>query len=207
MVLKIKHLLLLLLSAHLVLCDNNEPIPGNECPRFSVNEFYISLFQPLFQERMVFVQDLLKASTDGVEEMLVKMEEKKGNDGAITKLGKQLERKVQQINELSLAALNGLREMGMLAIHKVKFAIEHMWRSELEHARSLEDYRKLFINVLEMLNATERDLIQAFAEMVVFTQPIIDPAVQVLIKLIESKPAEEQGAVKVKLKQLICDSS
>ena len=84
------HYLLLLAAIIAVKADPDDPIPSNECPRFSVNEFYSSLFQPLFETRMEFVHDLLKASTDGVEEMLVKMEEKKGNDGAISKLGKKL---------------------------------------------------------------------------------------------------------------------
>ena len=55
--------------------------------RFSVHEFYSSLFKPLLEERLDFVQNLLKIGSDGVEELLKKVEEKKGNDGTISKTG------------------------------------------------------------------------------------------------------------------------
>ena len=55
--------------------------------RFSVQEFYSSLFKPMLEERLDFVEKLLKIGSDGVEELLKKVEEKKGNDGTISKTG------------------------------------------------------------------------------------------------------------------------
>ena len=41
----------------------------------------------MLEERLDFVQNLLKIGSDGVEELLKKVEEKKGNDGTISKTG------------------------------------------------------------------------------------------------------------------------
>ena len=57
------------------------------CPRFSVQEFYLSLFKPMLDKRLNFIENLLNIGCEGVEELLKKVEEKKGNDGSISKAG------------------------------------------------------------------------------------------------------------------------
>ena len=85
--LPLQSLLLLYLSCHAYSEEDDEPIPSTMCPRFSVHEFYSSLFQPLFNQRLDFLETFLKTATDAVEVMLKTVEEKKGNDGAIAKHG------------------------------------------------------------------------------------------------------------------------
>lgn len=70
-----------------VFCANEDAIPSTMCPRFSVHEFYESLFKPLLMKRLDFVENVLKLTSDGVEEMLVKYAEKKGDDSDMTKTG------------------------------------------------------------------------------------------------------------------------
>ena len=65
----------------------NEHVAGNQCPRFHVQEFYASLFRPLFDRQIPFIQTMLQVSTDGAEEMLIKIEEKKGTNGEKTRAG------------------------------------------------------------------------------------------------------------------------
>ena len=65
--------------------QNDDAIPSTMCPRYSVNEFYMSLFKPLLKNRIDFIENLLRIASDGIEDMLVKVDEKKGSDSGITK--------------------------------------------------------------------------------------------------------------------------
>ena len=67
--------------------EEDELIPSTMCPRFSVQEFYLSLFKPMLDQRLDFIENLLQIGCEGVAEMLKKVEEKKGKDGSISKAG------------------------------------------------------------------------------------------------------------------------
>lgn len=71
----------------LAFCANEDAIPSTMCPRFSVHEFYESLFKPLLMKRLNFLENTLRLASDGVEEMLVKYAEKQGKDTKMTKNG------------------------------------------------------------------------------------------------------------------------
>ena len=101
---------ILLIINHINFTNGHEDeIPSTMCPRYSVNEFYLSIFKPLFHTRMNFVENLLKVSSDAIEEMLVKVEQKKGNDGSVSK-----------------QALNSIRFDGMKVINKARFEYEQV---------------------------------------------------------------------------------
>ena len=62
-------------------------VAGDQCPRYHVQEFYAAVFQPLFQHQIQFTIDMLEVTTEAAEEMLKKVEEKKGTDGKLTEAG------------------------------------------------------------------------------------------------------------------------
>ena len=62
-------------------------VAGDQCPRYHVQEFYASVFQPLFQHQIQFATDMLEVTTAATEEVLKKVEEKKGTDGKLTEAG------------------------------------------------------------------------------------------------------------------------
>ena len=72
-----------------VVFGNNNHVSADQCPRFHVEEFKAALFQPLLDQKIEFVRKLLQISTDAAEEMLVRIEQRKGNDGDLTKKGKK----------------------------------------------------------------------------------------------------------------------
>ena len=86
------HIATILISLVLFLNKNvqgeeDELITSTMCPRFSVQEFYLSLFKPMLDQRLDFIENLLQIGCEGVAEMLKKVEEKKGKDGSISKAG------------------------------------------------------------------------------------------------------------------------
>ena len=80
-------LLSLLISKHFASGNTNTHVSADQCPRFHVEEFKAALFQPLLDQKIEFVRKLLQISTDAAEEMLVRIEQRKGNDGDLTKKG------------------------------------------------------------------------------------------------------------------------
>lgn len=58
--------------------ESNENLPSTMCPRFHVDEFVWSVFQPTLKKNLDFVLNLAKVSIDGVEELLITLEQKKG---------------------------------------------------------------------------------------------------------------------------------
>ena len=91
-IMKKLHIATILISLVLFLNKNvqgeeEELIPSTMCPRFSVQEFYLSLFKPMLDQRLDFIENLLQIGCEGVAEMLKKVEEKKGKDGSISKAG------------------------------------------------------------------------------------------------------------------------
>ena len=62
-------------------------VAGDQCPRYHVQEFYAAVFQPLFQHQIQFTIDMLEVTTAATEEVLKKVEEKKGTDGKLTEAG------------------------------------------------------------------------------------------------------------------------
>ena len=65
----------------LPIIEGNENLPSTMCPRFHVEEFVWSVFQPMLKKNLNSVLDLAKISTEAVEELLVNLEEKKGPEG------------------------------------------------------------------------------------------------------------------------------
>ena len=80
-------ILSLLVSKHFASGNTNTHVSADQCPRFHVEEFKAALFQPLLDQKIEFVRKLLQISTDAAEEMLVRIEQRKGNDGDLTKKG------------------------------------------------------------------------------------------------------------------------
>ena len=81
-------LILSLISNYFVFVSgNNNHVSADQCPRFHVEEFKAALFQPLLDQKIAFVRKLLQISTDAAEEMLVRIEQRKGNDGDLTNKG------------------------------------------------------------------------------------------------------------------------
>ena len=58
--------------------ESNENLDSTMCPRFHVDEFVWSVFQPTLRKNLDFVLNLAKVSIDGVEELLITLEQKKG---------------------------------------------------------------------------------------------------------------------------------
>ena len=80
-------LILSIISNNFVSGNTNNHVSADQCPRFHVEEFKAALFQPLLDQKIEFVRKLLQISTDAAEEMLVRIEQRKGNDGDLTKKG------------------------------------------------------------------------------------------------------------------------
>ena len=80
-------ILSLFISKHFASGNTNTHVSADQCPRFHVEEFKAALFQPLLDQKIEFVRKLLQISTDAAEEMLVRIEQRKGNDGDLTKKG------------------------------------------------------------------------------------------------------------------------
>ena len=78
-----------------LLAEGNENLPSTMCPRFHIQEFVWSVFQPTLKKNLNSVLELAKISTEAVEELLVKLEEKKGPEGNIDKV------KLGEPNQLS----------------------------------------------------------------------------------------------------------
>ena len=51
--------------------ESNENLDSTMCPRFHVDEFVWSVFQPTLRKNLDFVLNLAKVSIDGVEELLI----------------------------------------------------------------------------------------------------------------------------------------
>jgi hypothetical protein len=78
--------ILTLVSSISAQVDNDDDlVSSDQCPRYSVHEFYLSLFLPVLEQRLTFVEKLVRYGSDAIEELLVKMEEKKGNNGDLIK--------------------------------------------------------------------------------------------------------------------------
>ena len=73
-----------------VSAKNENQVPSTMCPRYCIEEYYSSLFKPLFNERIHFVTELLKLATDGSEQLLTTLEKKKGGDGTLIKQGNSI---------------------------------------------------------------------------------------------------------------------
>ena len=80
-----------------ILVSCNEGLPSTMCPRYHVEEFIGSLFTPTLKKNLDFVLSLVKTSTDNVEELLLKMEEKKGSDGNIEKVNVKEAKEIKEI--------------------------------------------------------------------------------------------------------------
>ena len=83
---KVKQFSILLFNI-LLLKEIQANVAGDQCPRYHVQEFYAAVFQPLFQHQMQFAKDMLQVTTEATEEVLKKVEEKKGTDGKLTEAG------------------------------------------------------------------------------------------------------------------------
>merc|ERR1712141_611127 len=114
--------------------------------------------------------------------MLIKIEEKKGTNGEKTK-----------------AAINEIRQNGIMALTKIKFSIEQLWTNGLENTQTLLQFKELFKELLDKLETAEEELRVIFSNLVSVTRIIVDPAVKLLVQMIESKPLDEQRESKQKL--------
>jgi hypothetical protein len=94
--------------------------------------------------------------------------------------------------------MDPLREKGILGLSKAQFGLEHLWRSGLDAFKTLEDQKQHFAKILESLAEVEQDITQTFAEMVIISTRIVDPAVKVLTQVFAQKNNLELEEQKVK---------
>ena len=91
-----------------------------------------------------------------------------------------------------------------MAFTKIKFSIEQLWTDGLENTQTLLQFKELFKELLDKLETAEEELRVIFSNLVSVTRIIVDPAVKLLVQMIESKPLDEQRESKV-LVQLQCN--
>lgn len=80
----------------------------------------------------------------------------------------------------------------MKAINMARNQYQEAWKDNLEKNKLLTEWRDFFQKQLKMLETTENELVQPFAEMVHYSKSLMDPIVEVLVKMLESKSPEEQ---------------
>lgn len=88
--------------------------------------------------------------------------------------------------------MNNVRVNGMKAINKARIQYEEAWKDGLDKFQLLTEWRDFFQKQIEMLDETENELTQPFAEMVHYSKSLMDPIVEILVKMMESKSPEEQ---------------
>ena len=157
--------------------QNEDAIPSTMCPRFSINEFQASVLTPLFKNRIDFARDFLKTASEAVEEMLLKVEEKKGNDGEDIK-----------------SRMKNIKEKGVQTIQDVCEKHQNDWK--FEHKSSTQQ-REFFQEQIELMDKVEHDLSQAFKEMVEISKNLMNPVVGVMVKMLEEKSGTEREEQKV----------
>ena len=95
------------------------------------------------------------------------------------------------------SAIDEIRQNGIMALTKIKFSIEQLWTDGLENTQTLLQFNELFKELLDKLETAEEELRLIFSNLVSVTRIIVDPAVKLLVQMIESKPLDEQMESKV----------
>ena len=95
--------------------------------------------------------------------------------------------------------MDSVRETGMKYISKARTEFDEAWQNILNDYKTLSEQREFLQNLVSMLENSESELTEAFAELVRYSNSLIDPVIKVLVKMLESKSPEEREEQRVRL--------
>ena len=95
--------------------------------------------------------------------------------------------------------MDSVRETGMKYISKARNEYDEAWQNILNDYKTLSEQRDFLQNLVSMLENSEVELTEAFAELVRYSNSLIDPVIKVLVKMLESKSLEEREEQRVRL--------
>ena len=94
--------------------------------------------------------------------------------------------------------MESVRETGMKYISKARNEYDEAWQNILNDYKTLSEQRDFLQNLVSMLENSEIELTEAFAELVRYSNSLIDPVIKVLVKMLESKSLEEREEQRVR---------
>merc|ERR1740123_1946678 len=87
----------------------------------------------------------------------------------------------------------------MKFIIKARTEYDEAWQKILEDYKTLSELRDFLQNLVKMLEVSESELTEAFAQLVQTSKSLIDPVVKILVNMLESKAPEERDEQKKKM--------
>lgn len=157
----------------------------DECDRYSLDEFYASVFRPLFNDHLDFLEIVVQQGSDAIEESLIGLEERKP------------EGQLGNVDGVK-AAMNNVRQTAMVALHKGKFSIENEWEKVLE-SPTLSEMKERFDTIQEALEQIRSELKEPLEEMATSGHFVVNTMVTVLEGIVKKAPEEEHAHTKEKL--------
>ena len=85
----------------------------------------------------------------------------------------------------------------MKYISKARTEYEEIWQKSMTEYKTLSDLREFLQHLVSMVEQSETELTEAFAQLVVYSKTLIEPVVQILVKMLESKTPEERDEQRV----------
>ena len=94
--------------------------------------------------------------------------------------------------------MDAVHKTGMKFIGKARKEYDEAWKKILDDYKTLSELRDFLQNLVRMLEVSESELTEAFAQLVQSSKSLIDPVIKILVNMLESKAPEERDEQKVK---------
>ena len=99
--------------------------------------------------------------------------------------------------------MDAVHKTGMKFISKARTEYDEAWQKILDDYKTLSELRDFLQNLVRMLEVSENELTEAFAQLVQSSKSLIDPVIKILVNMLESKAPEERDEQKVKIIKFI----
>ena len=99
--------------------------------------------------------------------------------------------------------MDAVHKTGMKFISKARTEYDEAWKKILDDYKTLSELRDFLQNLVRMLEVSESELTEAFAQLVQSSKSLIDPVIKILVNMLESKAPEERDEQKVNLKRFM----
>ena len=94
--------------------------------------------------------------------------------------------------------MDAVHKTGMKFISKARTEYDEAWKKILDDYKTLSQLRDFLQNLVKMLEVSEGELTEAFAQLVQSSKNLIDPVIKILVNMLESKAPEERDEQKVR---------
>ena len=94
--------------------------------------------------------------------------------------------------------MDAVHKTGMKFISKARTEYDEAWKKILDDYKTLSELRDFLQNLVKMLEVSEGELTEAFAQLVQSSKSLIDPVIKILVNMLESKAPEERDEQKVR---------